>query len=74
MLANGAKVGLWQPVGGGRHAFDLVARSSEPGELVKALCGVVVSTDELQRIADELAWIQEATCMDCWRVLANRPR
>ncbi|MFR9728621.1 zinc finger protein [Saccharopolyspora sp. MS10] len=74
MLADGAKVGRWQPVSSGRHAFDLAARSSEPGELVRALCGIPVSSDELQRVADELAWIGKATCMDCWRVLAKRTR
>ena len=74
MLADGAKVGRWQPVSSGRHAFGLAARSAEAGQLVRALCGTPVSTDELQRVADELAWIDKATCMDCWCVLARRTR
>ncbi|MEU6128329.1 zinc finger protein [Saccharopolyspora sp. NPDC047091] len=74
MLADGAKVGRWQPVSSGRHAFGLDARSSEPGGLTRALCGVVVRTDELQRVADEIDWIREPTCMDCWRELAARAR
>ena len=72
MLSDGAKVGRWQPVSSGRHAFDLQARRSEPGFVVRALCGVEVSTDELQRIPDEIAWITKDTCMECWRVLAAR--
>ncbi|MGI8310581.1 hypothetical protein [Saccharopolyspora hattusasensis] len=42
------------------------------GLVVKALCGVEVSTDELQRIAPEIAWIRESTCIACWQVLASR--
>ncbi|GAB3283056.1 zinc finger protein [Parasphingorhabdus pacifica] len=72
MLSGGAKVGRWQPVTGGRHAFDLAARRSEPGVVVHALCGVEVSSDELQQIASELHWIREDTCMACWRQLAIR--
>lgn len=56
----------------GRHAFDLEARRSEPGLVVRALCGVEVGTDELQCIPDEIAWITKDTCMECWRVLAGR--
>ncbi|WP_190817983.1 zinc finger protein [Saccharopolyspora pogona] len=72
MLPGGAKIGRWQPVSGGRHAFDSAARNAGPGPVVKALCGVEVSTDELQRIAPEIAWIRESTCMAFWQVLASR--
>ncbi|MGW3467279.1 zinc finger protein [Saccharopolyspora sp. NPDC000995] len=72
MLPGGAKIGRWQPVSGGRHAFDSAARKAMPGLVVNALCGVEVSTDELQRIAPEIAWIRESTCMACWQVLASR--
>lgn len=72
MLPGGAKIGRWQPVTSGRHAFDSAARNAEPGLVVNALCGVEVSTDELQRISPEIAWIREDTCMACWQVLASR--
>ncbi|MFI0469608.1 zinc finger protein [Saccharopolyspora sp. 5N102] len=72
MLPDGAKIGRWQPVSCGRHAFDRAARNAEPGLVAKALCGVDVSTDELQRIAPEIAWVREDTCMACWRVLSSR--
>ena len=72
MLRDGAKVGRWQPVTGGRHAFGLAARRSEPGVVVRALCGLEVDSDELQQVASELHWIREHTCMACWRELAVR--
>ncbi|MDA3649892.1 hypothetical protein LZ318_24890 [Saccharopolyspora indica] len=72
MLVGGAKIGRWQPTSVGRHGFDAAARRADPGLVVEALCGVEVSTDELQQIAPEVAWIREKTCMDCWRVLAAR--
>lgn len=71
MLSDGAKVGRWQPVSGGRHAFDLAARRSEPGVVVRALCGFEVNSDELQQVAPEIQWIREGTCLACWRALAR---
>ncbi|MDA3626797.1 hypothetical protein OU415_15235 [Saccharopolyspora sp. WRP15-2] len=62
----------WQPVSGGRHAFDMAARRAESGLIVNALCGVEVSSDELQQIAPEVDWIREKTCMECWEILKFR--
>ncbi|MDR7301504.1 zinc finger protein [Haloactinomyces albus] len=72
MRSDGTKVGLWQPVSSGRHAFGVAARQSEPGCATEALCGAEVDTDELQQVADELAWIRGNTCMECWKILAAR--
>ncbi|RCW42801.1 zinc finger protein [Halopolyspora algeriensis] len=72
MRSDGTRVGLWQPVSSGRHAFEVRARRAEPGETVEAMCGVEVSTDELQRVAEDIDWIMKQTCMDCWRLLKEQ--
>ncbi len=69
MNSDGTRVGLWQPVSSGRHAFGRRARSSEPGETVETLCGVEVDAAELQRVAEEIDWIMKQTCADCWNTL-----
>lgn len=63
---------FWQPVGVGRHAFRKAARRAEPDAIVLSYCGVEVSASKVQRQAGELAWIEERTCMDCWRSISDR--
>ncbi len=65
-------IGLWRPVGIGRHAFGIPERKASPGELVKTFCGIEVEAWRLHRQPSKYEWITEPTCMDCWHVLANR--
>lgn len=65
-------IGLWRPVGIGRHAFEVAQRKAPPGELVRAFCGKEVEAWRLQRQATKYEWITEPTCMDCWHELARR--
>ncbi|MGJ7905625.1 zinc finger protein [Actinopolyspora sp. H202] len=72
MQSDGSKIGLWQPVSSGRHAFDPPARRTEPGELAHAVCGAEISTDELQVTAEDYDWVWQPTCTDCWYTLLDR--
>ncbi|NYI86656.1 hypothetical protein HNR68_005286 [Saccharopolyspora hordei] len=41
------------------------------GEPVTAYCGATADAAEL-RDRSEVDWVRERTCVDCWRVLADR--
>jgi zinc-finger len=63
---------VWRPVPGKRHAFPFGATKLDPEETATAYCGTEVEAAELHDL-DEIAWILEPTCMDCWKHLADNP-
>ncbi|GAA4854012.1 hypothetical protein [Saccharopolyspora rosea] len=63
---------FWRPVGVGRHAFDVVVRQAGPHDAVFSFCGVEVEAWQVQRLPSEIEWIEEATCMTCWREITSR--
>lgn len=64
---------FWRPVGVGRHAFGVTAKRAEPHARVTSFCGVEVEAWQVQRLPPEAEWIDEDTCMDCWRRISSRP-
>ncbi|GAA4620630.1 zinc finger protein [Saccharopolyspora hordei] len=62
---------VWRPVTGGRHAFPIAATKAPPDAEVEAFCGARTAAPELHD-RSEVDWIRERTCMDCWRLLAER--
>lgn len=62
---------VWRPVTGGRHAFPIAATRAPHDERVTAYCGAEADAAELHD-RSEVDWIRERTCMDCWRLLAER--
>ncbi|RRO12931.1 hypothetical protein EIL87_25020 [Saccharopolyspora rhizosphaerae] len=63
---------VWRPVPGTRHAFPFAATKLAHDQIAIAYCGVEVEAAKLHGL-DEMAWILEPTCMDCWRHLAENP-
>ena len=63
---------VWRPVPGQRHAFPIAATKLAPEETATSCCGAEVEAAKLHDV-DEIAWILEPTCMDCWKHLAERP-
>jgi hypothetical protein len=63
---------FWRPVGVGRHGFDVSAKHVGPHATVTSFCGVEVEAWQVQRLPPEIEWIDEDTCMDCWRRIAAR--
>ncbi|MEV0696548.1 hypothetical protein AB0I53_01310 [Saccharopolyspora sp. NPDC050389] len=72
MLEKAGVDWFWRPVGVGRHAFGVAAKRAEPYASVTSFCGVEVGAWQVQRLPRELEWIDEDTCMDCWRRISAR--
>ncbi|GAB3676880.1 zinc finger protein [Saccharopolyspora tripterygii] len=62
---------VWRPVPGQRHAFPIAATKLAPEGTATAYCGAEVEATKLHDV-DEIAWIFEPTCMNCWQRLAGR--
>ncbi|MEV0696346.1 hypothetical protein AB0I53_00275 [Saccharopolyspora sp. NPDC050389] len=50
----------------------MAAKRAEPYASVTSFCGVEVGAWQVQRLPRELEWIDEDTCMDCWRRISAR--
>ncbi|MEV6232548.1 hypothetical protein AB0L88_32275 [Saccharopolyspora shandongensis] len=50
----------------------MAAKWAEPYASVMSFCGVQVEAWQVQRLPRELEWINEDTCMDCWRRISAR--
>ncbi|MEV4648668.1 zinc finger protein [Saccharopolyspora sp. NPDC049357] len=63
---------VWRPVPGKRHAFPVAATKLDAEETATAYCGAEVEAAKLHDL-NEIAWILEPTCMDCWKHLTDNP-
>lgn len=61
---------VWRPIPTGRHAFAAAALDEAPDSPVTSYCGVHTEAGELHG-RTEREWVQQGTCMECWRALTG---